>query len=177
MGRRVSTVVTFLEMFSEPRMRPTPPLEAAQGRLAVLRTLAPPTSYYRYLYDAVGSPWKWVERKRMSDDALRAIIDDPNVEILVLYADGWPAGFAELDAREPGLVNLSYFGLMPEAIGRHFGGFFLHAAVKAAWEKGPERVTVNTCTLDHPRALPLYQRLGFTPYAQREAFIELPDET
>jgi ribosomal protein S18 acetylase RimI-like enzyme len=29
-------------------------------------------------------------------------------------------------------------------------------------------MTVNTCTLDHPRALALYQRLGFTPIAREE---------
>jgi hypothetical protein len=28
--------------------------------------------------------------------------------------------------------------------------------------------------LDHPRALPLYQRLGFTPYSREERFVELP---
>jgi hypothetical protein len=31
---------------------------------------------------------------------------------------------------------------------------------------------VQTCTLDHPRALPMYQRMGFSPYAQEEAELE-----
>jgi hypothetical protein len=29
-------------------------------------------------------------------------------------------------------------------------------------------VTVQTCTLDHPAALPLYQKLGFAPVAQKK---------
>ena len=40
-----------------------------------------------------------------------------------------------------------------------------------AWESSPNKVTVNTCTLDHPAALPLYQKLGFTPIGQSETFI------
>ena len=33
-----------------------------------------------------------------------------------------------------------------------------------AWDRpGTRRVTVNTNTLDHPRALPLYQKAGFAP--------------
>jgi hypothetical protein len=29
-------------------------------------------------------------------------------------------------------------------------------------------VTVQTCTLDHPAALPLYQKLGFSPVGQKK---------
>jgi hypothetical protein len=43
-----------------------------------------------------------------------------------------------------------------------------------AWAQPISRLTINTCTLDHPRALPLYQRLGFTAYAREERFVELP---
>ena len=33
-----------------------------------------------------------------------------------------------------------------------------------AWDRpGAARVTVNTNSLDHPRALPLYQKAGFVP--------------
>jgi hypothetical protein len=32
-------------------------------------------------------------------------------------------------------------------------------------------VAVQTCTLDHPAALPLYQKLGFTPVAQKKEVV------
>ena len=32
--------------------------------------------------------------------------------------------------------------------------------------RGPRAVTVNTCTADHPRALPTYLRAGFHPIRQ-----------
>ena len=47
---------------------------------------------------------------------------------------------------------------MPEFVGRGLGFFFLHQATQLAWSKPIERFLVNTCTLDHRRALPLYQR-------------------
>ncbi|MEL7173881.1 MAG: N-acetyltransferase, partial [Pseudomonadota bacterium] len=36
--------------------------------------------------------------------------------------------------------------------------------VDTGWQRsGVERMTVNTCTLDHPRALGTYQKAGFVP--------------
>ncbi len=36
----------------------------------------------------------------------------------------------------------------------------------AAWRPGAAGMTVNTCTADHPRALPTYLRAGFRPLRQ-----------
>jgi GNAT superfamily N-acetyltransferase len=50
---------------------------------------------------------------------------------------------------------------MPSAIGLGTGFPFLRAAVDEAWRRGAKGMTVNTCTADHPRALPNYLRAGF----------------
>ena len=43
-------------------------------------------------------------------------------------------------------------------------GSLLATAIDTGWQMaGTERMTVNTNTLDHPRALGLYQKLGFVP--------------
>ena len=55
----------------------------------------------------------------------------------MLYKDGEPAGFFELDARYGTSVNLSYFGLMPHVIGTGTGPGFLRQAIDAAWRNGP----------------------------------------
>ena len=81
---------------------------------------------------------------------------------------------AELDFRADGTANIAYFGLMPEAIGKRLGYFFLYQACISAWVQPISKLLVNTCTLDHPRALPLYQRMGFSPYSREERFVELP---
>jgi GNAT superfamily N-acetyltransferase len=117
--------------------------------------------FYRFLYDTVGGPYLWWLRRVASDESLAALLSDPLVSIHVLYIDDEPAGFFELDGRAEPSVNLSYFGLLPHAIGRGLGNVLLRSAVDAAWDRAPRGVTVNTCTADHPRALPTYLRAGF----------------
>lgn len=168
---RIPTVVTFLEMLQRPlAVPPTLP----KGKVAILKAEHLPVHFYRYLYDTVGRGYKWVDRKKLSDAALAKLLSDPKVELFVLYVDGCPAGMAELDFRLEGIGQLAYFGLVPEFVGRKLGYFFLYHAVINAWLKPITKLLVNTCTLDHPRALPLYQRMGFVPYAREDRYIEMP---
>ncbi|HVH80978.1 MAG TPA: GNAT family N-acetyltransferase, partial [Stellaceae bacterium] len=101
----------------------------------------------------------------------------PTTEIFVLFVGGVPAGFFELSAAEARQTELSYFGLVPEFIGRHLGLLLLNAAIEQAWSRPIERFWVHTCTFDHPRALPLYQRAGFIVYARRQVSFDDPRET
>ena len=132
----------------------------------------PPLHFYRYLYDAIGRDHIWVDRKRKSDEELAAIIHDDLTEIYVLYVDGAPAGFAELNFREPGICELVYLGLTPDSVGGGLGEYLLAQAIDIAWQHPITKMKVQTCTLDHPRALGLYQRMGFVPYAQTETEVE-----
>ena len=91
----------------------------------------------------------------------------PAIEIYVLYIDGVPAGFAEL-ARSGAETELAYFGLLPAFIGRGIGGWLLRWSIARAWSTGPPRLWVHTCTLDHPRALGVYQQAGFAIYHRQE---------
>ena len=169
MGSRTSddpVIITFLEMREKPVLPRVEP--AVGGPLALLRARRPSVHFYRYLYDAVGRPWYWTDRKRLDDATLAGIIQNPDVDVYVLYVVGGPAGLAELDRRTPDVVDLAYFGIMPEYIGQRLGPYLLARAIELAWSAAPHRVTVNTCTLDHPKALPMYQRFGFRPYARRE---------
>jgi GNAT superfamily N-acetyltransferase len=168
--RRVPMVVTFLEMKQHPSVPPPP---QPKGKIAILKGEHTPVHFYRYLYGTIGNDYKWVDRKKVSDAVLAEILSDPLVELFVLYADGCPAGMAELDFRLDGIGQLAYFGLLPEFIGRRLGFFFLYHAATNAWLRPIAKLLVNTCTLDHPRALPLYQRLGFVPYAREDRFIEM----
>ncbi|HVW73426.1 MAG TPA: GNAT family N-acetyltransferase [Rhizomicrobium sp.] len=169
--RRIPMTVTFLEMNAKPTALPPP---QPRGKVALLRAEKPPTHFYRYLYDTIGNDYYWVDRRKLGPEALTQLIHDPLNQLFVLYADGNPAGMAELDFRKSGSCNISYFGLMPEAIGRRLGFFFLYHTCINAWLQPIARLTINTCTLDHPRALPLYQRMGFRPYDRQERFVELP---
>lgn len=229
---RIHVVTTYLEMTERPRSKP---VRAPLEQIAVLHAERPTVSFYRYLYETVGGPWLWWERRLWTDEALRAEIQSPGVEITVLYVGGVPAGYVELDARaqvkdddddddadadaddadddervgandaprrpslpEPHVaaavvggsarkgrrpserpwqgrdVELAYFGLVPDFIGRGLGWYLLHWAVERAWFQGCERLWVHTCNLDHPRALMTYQRAGFVPYRQESSEIDDP---
>jgi GNAT superfamily N-acetyltransferase len=163
--------VTFLEMHTRPPGLPPP---QPKGKIAILRAENPPVHFYRYLYNTIGDAYLWVDRRKLSDEDLAAIIQRPLVELYVLYADGCPAGMAELDFRDGAAGQVAYFGLMPEFVGRHLGYYFLYQTVSIAWSRPISSLFINTCTLDHPRALPLYQRIGFVPYSREDRYIELP---
>ena len=160
----LDVVITYLEMTERPT-RPTVPAPAGE-KLALLRVERPSVAYYRYLYARVGDPIFWYERKLLSDAELKAILDDPKVELYVPYVGGEPAGYVEIDRRPVPDASLNYFGLMPEFTGRGIGWYFVNWAIDMAWESNPQRLIVDTCTLDHARALQTYQRAGFRPYKQ-----------
>jgi GNAT superfamily N-acetyltransferase len=167
----IETLVTYLEMTAPPAGAPLPPPRAG---LEVKRAIQPTISFYRYLYDAIGRDWTWYERKLLDDGQLAPIIHDPRVEVNVLFAEGVPAGLAELDFRDPGDVELAYFGVLPEFIGQGLGRFLLDWAVHHAWRARPRRLWVHTCDLDHPRALGVYQKAGFRIYDRRLAVATPP---
>jgi GNAT superfamily N-acetyltransferase len=159
----IEVTVTHLEMRVPPRRYPPAP---ATPPVALLRSREMPLHFYRYLMDRVGRRWHWVNALRLSDADLAARIHSENRDIRVLYLDGAPAGFFEISQVLPEYCELVFFGLMDHAMRRGLGHWFLGAAVEAAWFAGPSRVIVQTCTLDHPAALPLYQKIGFVPVAQ-----------
>ena len=157
-GTRAAVTVTFLRM----DRRPETPARALPSGAGLVRVLRPTLPFYRYLYDTVGAPHLWWLRRAMPDGELLQLLRDAAVSVHVLYWEGEPAGFFELERRTTS-VNLSYFGLLPHAVGQGMGAAFLRAAVDAAWHGGTGALTVNTCTADHPAALPNYLRAGFRP--------------
>jgi GNAT superfamily N-acetyltransferase len=168
---KLQTTITYLEMRAKPPRRAlAPPVE----NLLIIRAEKPTVSFYRYLYNTVGGPWLWYERRQMRDEDLRAIIQNPKVEIYVLYIGGVPAGYAEIDLRQEPDIELAYFGIMPEFIGQRLGPFLLHWIIEKAWSHQPRRFWLHTCDLDHPKALAVYQQAGFVPYKHEEKIVDDP---
>lgn len=153
----IDAVRTYLEM----RERPQEVRAFSDPSCRVERVRTCPVSFYRYLYAEVGRPWHWLERLPWSDELIAAHLAQPGLELLALYCDGSPAGFAELKRDSDGSVEICYFGLLPEFIGRRLGGAFLVAVLHEAWRAGTHRVWLHTCTLDHAGALSNYLKRGF----------------
>lgn len=160
----IPVTVTFLEMHTPPAYMPPLPVNR---QIALLKTRDIPLHFYRYLADRVGRKWHWVNILRLEDEELAAGLHREDRDIRVLYLDGAPAGFFDLKSHLPDEVELAYFGMMEHATGQGIGRWFLGAAISAAWSYKPNKVTVQTCTLDHPAALSLYQKMGFSPVAQK----------
>lgn len=165
----ITAHVTELEMTSPPKQSLPMPVNI---HTAILRVFDIPLTYYRFLYLRVGKRWHWAERMRMSDEELAAVVHDKRTTITALYVNGAPAGFFELQQQEDDTIEITHFGLMEHALGLGLGKWFLLQALLEAWAMDPHKVTVTTNSLDHPRALQLYQQFGFSPVAKGEAIIE-----
>jgi len=161
----VEVTITYLEMEARPNYpRPHQPLGPTA---ALLHAEKPPLWYFLSLYRAVGAQYQWTDWLHAPEDKLRAFVQHPDVALYTLIRQGWPAGFFMLDHRSKGVCELAYLGLVPEMVGQGFGKYLLQEAVHTGWDgEGVERLTVNTCTLDHTRALALYQSAGFAPVRQ-----------
>jgi GNAT superfamily N-acetyltransferase len=164
----IPVTVTFLEMRTPPANYAHPPMNR---HVALLRTRNMPLHFYRYLMDRVGRKWHWVNALRLDDEELAAGLNKPGRDIRVLYLDGAPAGLFDIKPHSPDETEIAYFGMMEHATGQGLGRWFLGAAIETAWATNPRTVTVQTCTLDHPAALPLYQKLGFSPVGQKQEVV------
>lgn len=151
---------TYLEMQSPGDLQPaaTPEPEPQIERVdRCTREL------FRYLYAEVGRALRWTDRLSWTDEQVQRHLDDPGVSVWLMSWDGAPAGYFELRDHDDGSVEIAYFGLLPDFIGRGWGKYLLTRAARAAWASGPKRVWLHTCTLDHPAALPNYLKRGFRP--------------
>jgi GNAT superfamily N-acetyltransferase len=167
---KTAAVVTSLEMLARPRLREAP----TQLDLRLERATHPAIQWYRELYRRVGEDWLWFSRLTLDDEALRAILDDPLVEVYALRHAGEEAGLLELDFRDPGLCELAFFGLVPALIGSGAGRWLMNRAVDLAWSRPIGRFWVHTCTCDHPGAVRFYMRSGFSPFRQHVEILDDP---
>ena len=149
---------TYLEMRQPSDLWPAA-VPALQPRIE--RVGDCPPAFWRFLYTEVGRKYHWFDRLPWTDDQIRQYLNDPAVRLYVMWIDGAPAGYFELRVEPDRAVEIVYFGLLDEFTGRGLGGHMLGEAVKTAWAQGASRVWLHTNTLDHPAALPNYQKRGF----------------
>jgi GNAT superfamily N-acetyltransferase len=165
--------VYYLQMTDPAQLRPS----RDGGDLDVRRAEVVCPELNRFLYTAVGGDWYWLDRLSWTHQRWLQWLDRPEVETWVGYHRGTPAGYFELEHLPDTGVELVYFGLLPQFVGRGLGGHLLTAAVRRAWELKPHRVWLHTCTLDHPQAVANYQARGFVLYDQKENVENLPDRS
>lgn len=153
-------ITTYLEMTARTDFKPSFSIDPA---LTILHSHVPLASFYRFLYSAVGAEWQWVDRNRWSDEQIEHWLTLPTTQLFVLYVNGTPAGYVELD-QQPAGTEIAYFGLIRRFFGRGYGAHLLSFGIQWAWDTGASRVWVHTCNLDGPHALKNYQNRGFSIY-------------
>jgi len=166
--KTIPVKTTYFEMHQCPNVEVCAPMP----NCIVTKIKNPTTDFYKTLYRSVGKDLLWIDRLMMDEEELRQIIQHSKVDIYVLYVDGKPAGFTEFDRRKSDDVEIVYFGLTPEFIGKGLGKFLLHWSVQKIWEHNPTRLWLHTCELDHKAAIPNYLKSGFKMY--KEAIIQQP---
>jgi GNAT superfamily N-acetyltransferase len=150
------TSVFYLEMDALPQDTLT--LKSNTDFQALAHPLSVET--YRYYYAKVGLPYHWLDRLVMPDEELFSKINAPNTHQFIFTIDAQQAGFVEFIV-ENDFVEIQYFGLFPEFVGKGYGKYFLRWAIQKAWSWQTKKVQLNTCSLDHPAALDVYKSVGF----------------
>jgi GNAT superfamily N-acetyltransferase len=168
---RVEVLRTYLELSHPDQLKPAP---CPDPRARVERVVDCPPSFFRYLYTEVGRRYHWVDREEWSDEDHAARLADPDVSLHLLSVAGAPAGYFELERHDDGAVEVAYFGLLPEFLGRGLGKYLLFRAASEAFALGASRVWLHTCTLDNEAALPNYLARGFRKVREETYAADLP---
>ena len=148
---RLPTKVWYLEL---DELRPA--RDAPEG-VRFERAEVPLGALNRFFYIEVGRDFHWVDR--LGWPAQRWQLWAERVETWVAYDRGTPAGYAEIQALADA-AEIAFFGLLAPFRGRGIGGAFLTRVTQRAQELNP-RVTLNTCELDGPSAIPNYTARGY----------------
>ena len=152
--------------------------ETRNETLEVRELKEPNWKFNREMYFKVGENWKWIDKRPWTDEQWKEYAANPNLRTFAGYFSREVAGYfellrnsgsddrSELTGQNEDNIEIAYFGLLPEFIGRGFGGGLLTSAIETAWAwtPTPSRVWVHTCNRDHPSALANYQARGFKIY-------------
>jgi RimJ/RimL family protein N-acetyltransferase len=172
----VDRVISYVEMTSPDQLVPgrEPPalllFEQTDSRAPLVRE-----THLR-----IGTPhhWSsvlWTEERWAAELAL------PHQHHWVIRVQGEVVGLTSMVAEPGGDVMIMVFGLVPEWVGKGYGGAALTEAVRLAWKVPPVdaprvgRVHLDTMSLDHPHALPNYLARGFRVYRTEQSTKEILD--
>ncbi|MDY8108219.1 GNAT family N-acetyltransferase [Fulvimarina sp. 2208YS6-2-32] len=163
----LTTRVTSLEMTLET-YGTREPVPAKGQDMRVFEVPRIPLMRYRELYSAVGAAHHWTSRL-VSDKSLADEIHSPRTRIYLSQIEHETVGWFEIEIkRNVRQARIVHFGILGPFRGKGLAGPLLEAAIAAGFDEKPERLTIETNTLDHPAAFALYRKHGFTSYATRE---------
>jgi len=113
------------------------------------------------MYQLIGTNYRWGGREDWSKDDWNAFVSKPSLDTWVAYDDTNPAGFYEMELMNDRTIKIHCIGLIKKYIGLGLGAHLLSHCVDRGWNYAPTKITLNTCSHDHPGALPNYLKRGF----------------
>ena len=148
-------------MMSPKELKPRP---IPDPQFEVRETVVPQWKLNRFLYCLVREPWAWMDKREWTDEQWKSYAASEDLRTFVALFGGSIAGYYELHRDNTLSVEIAYFGLTADFLGRGLGGSMLTDAISRAWSWGASRVWVHTCTRDHPAALENYLSRGMKVY-------------
>ena len=103
-----------------------------------------------------------------------AHLERPEVEVWIAYWNGVIVGYVELERQPEESVEIVYFGLLRQFMGRGIGRLLLSDTVERAFRTGAQRVWLHTCSLDSPKAIENYRARGFTLFNEETTLKDVP---
>jgi GNAT superfamily N-acetyltransferase len=88
----------------------------------------------RSTYARIGARHGWATRPAWSDAQWAEWLSHPGVQPWIARIAGEVAGMVELELQPGGDVKIMVFGLVPEFVGKGFGGHLLTLGTRLAWE-------------------------------------------
>ncbi|MDQ0378793.1 GNAT family N-acetyltransferase [Amycolatopsis thermophila] len=157
---RVEETVTHVEMTSPDDLCPAAPVPGV-----TLENVPADSPLIRPTTLRIGERYHWPSTTWSEAEWAEYLARPGRACVLIRYATE-VAGLADFQCYALGSVEITTFGVVPEYVGKGIGGYALTLAVTEAWNLAPtvRRVWLHTSTLDHPHALPNYQRRGFRTF-------------
>ena len=154
----------------------TPPAQVTLPADVVLTEAEIPSpELSQFLFRTVGGPWRWFSRLSWNYQQWLDYLTQQQVRTWILAVKGTPAGYIELLKHADQSVEIKFFGLLPQFIGKGLGAPLAKAAVMLAAQWTTGKIWLHTCSADHPSALKNYQHAGFV-ITQTETSVEaLPE--
>ncbi|HET9257356.1 MAG TPA: GNAT family N-acetyltransferase, partial [Pseudonocardiaceae bacterium] len=150
----VDQVVTFLEMTSPDQLVAgrVPPDEIVLASVGSAEL-----ELIRSTHRRVATPHHW-SSLAWPEQYWRNLLAHSGTRTWIAYLGEEAIGLVQLRPRPGREVQITKFGLVPECVGRGFGGHLLTLATRLAWGLGNVgRVWLLTTSLDHPHALRNYR--------------------
>ena len=158
---KLVNAVTWFEIREPPRQ--APPRQAIDTDVELAPVTPAEIGLCRHLFVAIGTPWLW-SLAYAPKHACSEEYDHPK-DIFFARFERRSIGIVAFEGRDGRDVEITWFGLTPEATGRKLGRRVMAAALALAWRSRPDRVWLHTCSFDHPAATRFYSGCGFVPYA------------